>query len=414
MGAPGRQEGEGSTRRLRSSCQQQYVRGRRPREAAAQKDTVAAWGEATRSGSRHGVVLPLPRGAAGVTAVSGFAMNDTSRLNGNYVSQFCPSGGSTCFPTILASIAALGERVVYARGCSDAQTCAPADIAAAAAAASGAARVVLQLGLDQTLEAEQRDRANMTLPPQQQALWAAVSAAAAAAAAPLAVVLVHGGAVAVPEVKASPAGILDAFYPGTRGGEAIAGALFGVFSPGGKLPIDMYDASYEAVDFLDMNVAALGRTYRYYSGPGTPGSAPLWPFGYGLSYTTSTVSWASGSPPPPMTITPASGAFTLQLALRNSGGMDGDEVIQVYVLPTAASLVPPPPFTPTRFLVGFQRVSLAAGASVAVPLTLDAQSAFTLTRDALGSRGLVSGAFTLAISRGVSGDELTVPVTVAA
>lgn len=209
-----------------------------------------------------GPVLPLRRGGPGATAVIGFAVNATGHLLGNYVGQFCPDPAVDCFPTILASIAALGEEVVYARGCANASACSDEDVAAATAAAAGAARVVLQLGLDQSVEREQLDRATVALPPPQRALFAAVAAAATAARAPLAVVLIGGGAIAVPEVAASPAGIINAFYPGTLGGPAIAGAVFGVFSPGGKLPHDVYNTSYDEVDFTDMRVAALGRTYR--------------------------------------------------------------------------------------------------------------------------------------------------------
>ena len=357
-----------------------------------------------------GPALPFARGAGGTTAVIGFHANATKRLLGNYVNQYCPDPAVDCFPTVLSSIAALGEAVVYARGCTGAQACADADIAAAAAAAAGASRVVMTYGLDDGLEAEQKDRANMTLPPRQQALFAAV--AAASVGKPFAVVLIHGGAIAVPEVVASDAGIITAFYPGTLGGPSIADAVFGVTNPGGKLPIDMYGAAYESVDFLDINVAALGRTYRYYAGPDTPGGAPTWPFGFGGSYTTFALSWTSGSPPLPVTVTASSPPLDLTVTVTNTGARAGDEVVQIYIVPH--DLSPRPPFVPTRFLVGFQRVSLAAGEARAVPFALDPAAAFTVTADAAGTRGLVSGSYTVAVSRGVAGDELTVAATVVA
>lgn len=355
--------------------------------------------------------LPFARGGGGETAVIGFAANNTGKFLGNYVSQICSKGGDTCFPSLLESIGALGEAVTFARGCSDARTCADVDVAAAAAAARGAARVVLTLGLDQTLEAEQRDRANVTLPPAQQALFAAV--AAAAAGKPFVVVLIHGGAVAVPEVKASSAGIVDAFYPGTQGGPAIAEVLFGIYNPAGKLPVDVYDASYQGVDFLDMSVASLGRTYRYFRGPNTPGGAPLWPFGFGLSYTTFSLRWTSGQPAP-LVITPSSPLVTLSVTVTNTGARVGDEVVQLYLVPRASSLSPAPPFVPTRVLVAFARVGgLAPLEARDVPLTIDPREAFMLTSDAAGTRGLVAGEYTLAVSRGVAGDELLALATVA-
>ena len=360
--------------------------------------------------------LPLARGAGGVTAVIGFGVNKTRALVGNYVSQYCAGGDEAChaaFPPIAGAIAALGEAVTVSAGCASSQVCAAADIAAAAAAAAAADRVVLQLGLDQTIEAEQRDRASVALPQPQQALFAAVLAAAGAK--PLAVVLLGGGAVAVPTVKAAAAvGILDAYYPGTCGGLAVAAALFGVTNPGGKLPHDIYDASYDAVDFTDMRVAALQRTYRYYAGPAaSAGGAPLWPFGFGLSYTTFAVSWQV-PPPASIAVTAASGSVTLQLKLANTGARDGAEVIQVYIVPNATTLAPAPPFVPTRYIVAFSRTNVAAGAFASVDITVDLVDALTITADVFGARTLVSGAYTLAISRGVAGDELTIPVTVRA
>lgn len=354
--------------------------------------------------------LPFPR-ASGTTAVIGYAVNNTGRLVGNYVNQYCPSSKPDCFPTILTSIQALGEKVVYSEGCSDASTCSSSQIAAAVAAVQASSRVVLQLGLDQNLEREQHDRMNITLPTQQQALFSAVLAACTAANRPLAVVLIHGGAIAIPEIKAvSSVGILDAFYPGTQGGPAVADALFGLYSPGGKLPYDVYDVSYQEVSFFDMSIAALGRTYRYYNGPGTPGGAPLWPFGFGLSYVNFTLAWQGGAPNAlAVTNTPAN--YTFNMVLTNTGAMAADEVVQLYIVPSASSLNPQPPYVPTRFLQGFQRVTVPAGGTAPVSITI-ANTAFTLTADAQGTRSLVSGTYTVAFSRGVAGDELTVPATV--
>ena len=360
--------------------------------------------------------LPFAAGKGGATLVIGFGANSTRALVANYVNQFCAGGDEACpaFPSIAAAIASLGEAVVYSRGCANSQTCAAADIAAAAAAVAGAARVVLQLGLDQGIEAEQRDRASVALPQPQQDLFAAVLAAAGAK--PLAVVLLGGGAVAIPAVKASAStGILDAFYPGTYGGSAIADTLFGRYNPGGKLPHDIYDASYDAVDFTDMRVAALQRTYRYYAGPSSAGGAPLWTFGFGLSYTTFGVSWRVPPPAGGLAVSAAAQSFTLQLTLANTGAVDGDEVVQVYVVPQAATLAPQPPFVPTRYIVAFARVGCKSGETADVDIEVDLVDALTITADVMGARTLVSGKYALAVARGAgAGDELTIPVTVTA
>jgi beta-glucosidase len=273
---------------------------------------------------------------------------------------------------------------------------------------------VLQLGLDQGIEAEQRDRASVALPQPQQDLFAAVLAAAGAK--PLAVVLLGGGAVAAPAVKASAStGILDAFYPGTYGGSAIADTLFGRYNPGGKLPHDIYDASYDAVDFTDMRIAALQRTYRYYAGPSSAGGAPLWPFGFGLSYTTFSVSWRVPPPAGGLAVSAAAQSYTLRLTLANTGAMDGDEVLQVYVVPQAATLAPQPPFVPSRYIVAFARIGCESGLTADVDIEVDLVDALTITADVMGARTLVSGSYALAVARGAgAGDELTIPVTVTA
>jgi beta-D-xylosidase 4 len=358
--------------------------------------------------------LPFARG--GVTAVIGFGANSTRNLVGNYVNQFCASGDEGCpaFPSIFAAIVGLGETATYSRGCANSQTCAAADIAAAVASVSGAARVVLQLGLDQTIEAEQKDRASVALPQPQQDLFAAVLAAAGAK--PLAVVMLGGGAVAIPAVKASlSTGILDAFYPGTFGGRAVADTLFGVANPGGKLPHDIYDVSYDSVDFTNMSVAALQRTYRYNAGASSPGGAPLWAFGFGLSYTTFAVSWREAPPAGGLTVTAAAQTYTLRLTLANTGAADGAEVVQVYVVPQAATLAPQPPFVPTRYVVAFARVPCASAQQASVDIAVDLVDALTITADVMGARTLVSGQYALVVNRGAgAGDELSVPVTVVA
>jgi beta-glucosidase len=347
-----------------------------------------------------------------VTAVLGFCGNSTSALVSNYVGQYCPGGGSACFPSLLASISALGEAAAFSPGCSSPTACSPADIAAAAALAGHPAttRIVLCLGIGQGQEAEQKDRVNVTLPEQQQALFAAVSAAAASAARPLAVVLVHGGALSVAEVAASPGvGILDAFYPGPEGGAALADALFGAYNPGGKLPYTVYSAGYTAaVDMADMRIAEVGRTYRYLSPTLCPGGPPIWRFGYGLSYTTFSLAYSGA---PTLLLTPAAPQLQLPVLLTNTGAVAGDEVLQVYLVPLPGTLAPPlPPYLPQRSLVGFERVRLGPGESRLLTATLAAYGCNLTLSD--GTQRPVSGSYKVLLSRGQGvGEELEVPLT---
>jgi len=186
-----------------------------------------------------GGALPFAPGAAwarnGSLAVIGPHANSTLVLQGNYGGSYCPSGPhgpvTDCFPSILMGLQAHASGAAYAPGCSiDAGS--PEQTAEAVAAAGAADAVVLVLGLDQTLEREQLDRFNMTLPDAQMQLFRALRAAGAGAGSkPLVVVLVHGGALAIAEVKAGSSAIIDALYPGVTGGSAVADAIFGLFSP---------------------------------------------------------------------------------------------------------------------------------------------------------------------------------------
>lgn len=367
-------------------------------------------------------ILPFTVGAG--TAVIGFAANQTGSLVSNYVNQMCPNESypkATCYPSLLQSIQALGEPVVYSQGCSDASDCSADQISAAIAAASanGVKRIVLVLGLDQNLEREQKDRENITLPYPQMQLFNSIAAVANTNKVPLAVVLVHGGAVSVPEIKASvnpPVAILDAFYPGPLGGQAIAETIYGLNKfLGGKLPYTIYDAPYQtAVPFNDMNVASQGRTYRYHDDASSPGGPALWHFGYGLSYASFDMQWSPAAPTP-ITLTPSSSSAKITVAVTNTGAtqFDGDEVVQAYFIPVTSTLVPPiPPYVPLRQLFSFQRVHVpyGTGTAVNVDVTINAPSLALTLSD--GTQGPIDGTYTIVMSRGQGvGPELTVNCT---
>ena len=404
----------------------------------------AAW-EAAALASREALVLlqnrrgalPLAPGAQwaapGALAVIGPQADSTLLLQGNYGGAFCPDGphgpATDCYPSILAALQlSWAAGAVYAQG--SGVTVGDAALLAAAAAAAAApatAAVVLCLGLDQTLEREQLDRYNVTLPPAQLELFAAVAHALDSRpppAPPLIVVLAHGGFLALPEVAARADALLDALYPGVRGGQAVADALFGAFSPGGKMPYTTYPQAYAAMyNFTNMSIAAPqtyvdgggaarqtpgGRTYRYYAG-----GDEQWPFGWGLSYTNFSLAWAGAPPPAGVTLTPASPPLALALRLRNDGARAGDEVLLLFAEPQPASLAArPPPFTPLRSLVAFERRSLAPGEEAALAFNLSAREAFALTQ-ADGTRAPIDGsAFTLRIGSGPAQPQVELALTV--
>lgn len=374
-----------------------------------------------------GGALPFSRsGGSGLASVAVIGPNADSMtvLGGNYLGQLCPDGphgpADDCHPSIFEAIAARAPDALYAQG-SAVTTTTPSQIAAAVAAVKGAERVVLVLGLDQTLEREQLDRVNISLPFAQQELFAAV--AAAAAGKPVAVVLVHGGAVSIPEIAAAPGpiAVIDAFYPGVvAGAQAIAAALYGDFSPSGKLPYSIPFPSWAALsNFTSMDVASngssVGRTYRYVREP------LLFEFGYGLSFTTWALAW-SVPPPNPVRLSLAAptSAIVVTARVTNTGLLDADEVVQLYSSPTPGSFgAREPPSLPRRALIGFQRVHVPAGGSVDVPFSVaPVDLALTAAGDASAPPAAggfahtpLAGAFVLTVSRG-TGDVLTADVIV--
>ncbi len=236
----------------------------------------------------------------------------------------------------------------------------PADSSDLMAKLQTADHILLTLGITPALEGEENkleiegfhhgDRTSIELPKVQQELIARV----AALHKPFTVVLTGSASLVFDVTK--PDAILMAWYYGQSGGTAIADALLGQTDPSGHLPVTFYASDSELPAFEDY--AMKDRTYRYFMGK------PLYPFGFGLSYTTFAVPSAMASA---KTI-PATGATTLTVTVKNTGTVAGDAVVQVY-----AHAVHPPVDMPREWLVGFARVSLASGASKSVELTLDAQ-----------------------------------------
>lgn len=291
--------------------------------------------------------------------------------------------------------------------------------AAAVAAVKSATHVVLVLGLQSQepcdsarayydggkeynpcgYEAEQHDRTHLELPKVQQSLSAAVLAAAKSRGVPAAVVLVHGGALAVEGLKVDADAILDAHYPGeVTGAQAVADALWGRFSPAGKLTHSVMPAAYSNLsNFASMSMTdAPGRTYRYYpTSPDLP--PPLWTFGAGLTYTTWRFSLVGAVESATL---PAS--WTVHVA--NTGKFDSDEVVQVFFVPQFTRSGCP---TPHRQLIDFQRVHVKAGATVSVPFSVTQAQLELVGVD--GSKGQVPGNYTIVFT---NGQDATVSVAI--
>ena len=268
--------------------------------------------------------------------------------------------------------------------------------AAAVAAAQDADLVIFAAGLTSQLEGEEMpiatpgfvggDRTSLDLPAPQQALLERVQATGT----PVVLVLVNGSALSVNWADNHLPAILEAWYPGGQGGDAVARVIAGDVNPGGRLPVTFYRTASDLPPFEDYRMA--GRTYRYFDRP------VLYPFGHGLSYTTFAYAQARVS----STHVRATGAIDVSVLVTNTGHRAGDEVVQLYLSrPGLAD-------TPLRTLVGFQRITLAPGESRRMSLAIDNRSLSTV--DVSGVRRVVPGKVELWIGGGQPGGEAGRPV----
>jgi beta-glucosidase len=192
------------------------------------------------------------------------------------------------------------------------------------------------------------DRTSLDLPRVQEELLEAVCATGK----PVVLVLTSGSALGVNWANEHVAAIVQLWYPGEEGGTAIADVLFGDYNPAGRLPVTFYKSVAQLPPFEDYRMA--GRTYRYFEGE------PLFPFGYGLSYTR----FAYGKLEVPKRVK-AGESVAVKVVVANTGKVAGDEVVQLYVKHVAAS-VP----VPIRSLQGFERVHLKPDKTEIVSFTL--------------------------------------------
>jgi beta-glucosidase len=253
-------------------------------------------------------------------------------------------------------------------------------------AAKQADVVVAFVGLSPSLEGEEMpvhlegfsggDRTKIGLPQLQVELLQAV----AATGKPLVVVLMNGGALAVPWAKEHAAAIVEAWYPGEEGGAAIAETLAGDNDPSGRLPVTFYDSVDQLPSFE--NYAMADRTYRYFS------AQPLYGFGYGLSYTTFAYSHLKLGQ---ATLKPTQ-SLTVEADVTNTGKRSGDEVAELYLRG------PQTGGAPLRSLRAFQRVKLQAGETSHVRFTLQPAQLSEVDHD--GKTAMQPGDYTIFLGGG--------------
>lgn len=249
-----------------------------------------------------------------------------------------------------------GTEVIYAAGAeiSPRRNGPPFDKAAELQKAVDAAKkadvAILYIGTTLNIEAEGRDRTSLSLPGNQEELVKAVLAVNPRTI----VVLMNAGPLTIPYIKENAPAILEAWWPGEQGGNAIADALFGNINPGGKMPLTVY-ASEEQVPSQDEYDVTKGFTYMYING------APLFPFGHGLSYTTFAYSNLKLSAKQIKT----NGNITVSVDVKNTGKMAGDEVVQLYIHDVKPSLK-----RPMKELRGFERVTLSPGQTKTIKMNI--------------------------------------------
>jgi beta-glucosidase len=259
--------------------------------------------------------------------------------------------------------------------------------AEALAAARQADATVLVMGLSPRLEGEEMsvpvegfqggDRVALGIPRAQEDLMRKL----AGIGKPLVLVLLNGSAMAINWARDHVPAIVEAWYPGQAGGDAIADVLFGDYNPSGRLPVTFYQSAEQLPPFTDYSMK--GRTYRYFQGE------PLYPFGYGLSYTTFT--YRNLRSPGQIQ---AGESVKIAVEVENIGKVAGEEVVQLYVAADSAARSAPGA-APIRSLQGFQRIALRAGETRTVQFSLT-PTQLSLVQ-ANGRRLVEPGTYTLSV-----------------
>jgi len=231
-----------------------------------------------------------------------------------------------------------------------------------AAKAAEADAIIFVGGLSSALEGEEMpvdlpgfkkgDRTNIDLPRVQKEMLKALKKTGK----PVIFVVCSGSTLALPWEAENLDAMLEAWYSGQQGGTAVADVLFGDYNPGGRLPLTFYASTNDLPDFEDYNMT--NRTYRYFKGK------PLFPFGYGLSYTTFDYGKAKVNK---KSIKVGDG-IVLTVPLKNSGKIAGDEVVQVYLRNLGDKE------GPIKTLRAFRRISLEAGQTENVKFELSAST----------------------------------------
>ena len=353
-------------------------------------------------------VLPLDKSKLKTIGVVGPNADSRAALIGNY------HGTASRYITVLEGIQdEVGDdvRVLFSEGCHlekdrvENLAWSQDRISEAVITAEHSDVVIICVGLDETLEGEEGDAGNsdasgdkkdLHLPKVQEELIEKVTAVGK----PTIVVLMAGSAIDLNYAEEHCNAVLMAWYPGARGGRAVADILFGNVSPSGKLPITFYKDLEDLPEFTDYSMK--NRTYRYME------QEALYPFGYGLTYGDTEVKEAKvlGE------VTKESD-IRVEVSLKNVGETDTDEVVQIYIKDLDSKLA-----VPNHNLCAFKRISLKAGEEKTVEMTVPNRAMSVVDEE--GERHIDSKNFKLFVgfsqpderSRRLTGKEtVEIPVT---
>ncbi|SFC20896.1 glycoside hydrolase family 3 C-terminal domain-containing protein [Butyrivibrio sp. YAB3001] len=321
-------------------------------------------------------LLPLDKSKIKTIGVVGPNANSRLSLIGNY------HGTSSRYITVLEGIQdKVGDdvRVLYSEGCDIfknnisnlADPNLPDRLSEVKTVADYSDVVVVVVGLDENLEGEEGDagnqfasgdKINLNLPlPQRQVLYAALESGK-----PTIVINMAGSAIDLSKAQDDANAVIQAWYPGARGGADVADILFGDLSPSGKLPVTFYKSADDLPDFKDYSMK--NRTYKFFTG------TPLYPFGYGLTYGDCHVEEDCNFTLKHENAELAGAEVTVNVV--NDGKFDTDEVVQVYIKDMDSSFASVNPS-----LCGFKRVHVPAGGKTEVKIVLDAKAFTSVNED---------------------------------
>ena len=326
-------------------------------------------------------ILPVNKDKVKVISVIGPNADARRPLMGNYY------GTSSEYITALEGIRkAAGDdvRILYSEGC-DLSLTKPDPlsrdyntIAEAEAVMRRSDLVILCIGLNETLEGEEGDQGNqyasgdkkdLSFPRPQLKLIEAVIKTGK----PFVTVVMTGSAMDLTRLSETSSAILQAWYPGARGGLSIGDIIFGKVNPSGKLPVTVYRSTEDLPDFEDYSMK--NRTYKYIE------KAPLYPFGFGLTYGRLEISGASASD---TSSSARENGLDITVSVKNNGTLKTGEVVQLY-----AKALEDKNEVRNFKLVGFKRICLEAGASEDVVISITSDALKVVKED--GSKAVPEG-----------------------